>query len=698
MSTTSTNEEHPLKRQRTNSGNLPFGAFATDLFTTPGATSSGGILPSPITPSSDIGGAAGQMPPPPARSPAAPATLLRTTADASAQLLHEQQRLSADARPSITVPVFAQWYRDDRIHPIEVEAFPEFFPDPQQPSNSCNNEATYRSYRDFMINVYRSTPNRYLTATEARVRLNGDASVIIRLHEFLEHWGLINHGHPETSQVSSWELAPSAYPIVWDTPTGIKPNDAVSYQDYVKKKQAKMNPEAESEKSWSDTELRKLLEAIEKHPENPNWNEVAKQVGGNHTAEDCLLHFLRLPIQDPFLDPPLINPGFAHKLPPLPEQDTPGPSPAFSSAPSPAFSLASSAPSPGILPAPFTKHNNPNPVLSSIAFLASLVSPAVANAAAAAALKELTAELQTRVGEEIQSYRQNNAPPPNTPSPAAAAAGIGVTPPYTKDDMPGSSPSSPAMAETKESSEKDKDNEKEKEKEKETSKENENETEEKNETEKEKEKEKEKEEKPSEEDGGKKEGEDKETTKSSTNDGDNEKNDKNEKTTTTTTGATPAPTPPQSTPTVHDVRISLPKNITDLIRQKIALNSDTLTSATSALLGAASVRAHRMAAQEEVSMQLSLGKAVEAQLRKLQLKLTQFNKLDEMVQTERQHLQEQRTKMFEQKVHLAQVQQQHQQVQQQAAALQQQQATAVAQQQVPTQQLTNPGVPVQQRM
>lgn len=48
------------------------------------------------------------------------------------------------------------------------------------------------NYRNYIIKMYRENPNAYLSATECRKKLPGDICSIIRLHAFLEHWGLIN--------------------------------------------------------------------------------------------------------------------------------------------------------------------------------------------------------------------------------------------------------------------------------------------------------------------------------------------------------------------------------------------------------------------------------------------------------------------------------------------------------------------------
>lgn len=77
-----------------------------------------------------------------------------------------------------------------------------------------------------------------------------------------------------------------------------------------------------------------------------DWNKVAEHVG-TRTQDECILHFLRLPIEDPYLED--------MKLGPLSYQ-----------------------------PVPFSQQGNP--IMSTVAFLASVVDPRVASAAAKAAL------------------------------------------------------------------------------------------------------------------------------------------------------------------------------------------------------------------------------------------------------------------------------------------------------------------------
>lgn len=90
----------------------------------------------------------------------------------------------------VRIPAQSRWFRVDSIHDLEKRSLPEFF--------SCRSASktprVYKLYRDFMIDAWRQAPNRYLTATSVRRHLAGDVCAILRVHAFLEHWGLINFG------------------------------------------------------------------------------------------------------------------------------------------------------------------------------------------------------------------------------------------------------------------------------------------------------------------------------------------------------------------------------------------------------------------------------------------------------------------------------------------------------------------------
>ena len=79
-----------------------------------------------------------------------------------------------------------------------------------------------------------------------------------------------------------------------------------------------------------------------------DWNKVSAHVG-TRTQDECILHFLRLPIEDPYLEEGVGSLG------PLAYQ-----------------------------PVPFSQQGNP--IMSTVAFLAAVVDPRIAAAAAKAAL------------------------------------------------------------------------------------------------------------------------------------------------------------------------------------------------------------------------------------------------------------------------------------------------------------------------
>lgn len=91
-----------------------------------------------------------------------------------------------------------------------------------------------------------------------------------------------------------------------------------------------------------------LLQGLEMYKDD--WNKVSEHVG-SRTQDECILHFLRLPIEDPYIE------DSPSTLGPLAFQ-----------------------------PVPFSQAGNP--VMSTVAFLASVVDPRVASAAAKSALGE----------------------------------------------------------------------------------------------------------------------------------------------------------------------------------------------------------------------------------------------------------------------------------------------------------------------
>ncbi|XP_014605204.1 PREDICTED: SWI/SNF complex subunit SMARCC2 isoform X2 [Polistes canadensis] len=290
----------------------------------------------------------------------------------------------------IVVPSYSAWFDYNSIHTIEKRALSEFF----NGKNKSKTPEIYLAYRNFMIDTYRLNPTEYITSTACRRNLAGDVCAIMRVHAFLEQWGLINYQVDAESRPTPMGPPPTShFHVLSDTPSGLapvnpnppktpQPSAAKTLLDLEKKSTAILGTEekvsanamsnfglkvdqysrkpavlknkqaAGATRDWTEQETLLLLEGLELHKDD--WNKVCEHVG-SRTQDECILHFLRLPIEDPYLEE-----GGPEGLGPLAYQ-----------------------------PVPFSKAGNP--VMSTVAFLASVVDPRVAASAAKAAMEEFAA-------------------------------------------------------------------------------------------------------------------------------------------------------------------------------------------------------------------------------------------------------------------------------------------------------------------
>ncbi|XP_015787255.1 SWI/SNF complex subunit SMARCC2 [Tetranychus urticae] len=298
----------------------------------------------------------------------------------------------------IVIPSYSSWFDYKSIHPIEKRALTEFFNN----SNKSKTPEVYLAYRNFMIDSYRINPTEYLTVTACRRSLVGDVCAIHRVHSFLELWGLINfHVDPEDRPNTMGPPTTSHFNIFVDTPEGLMPIahprsvSSVSAPQQVLSLDKEVRSETDKKaktllgdsfglrmdqyeqrnaayrhkgaatitREWDEQEILLLLEAIEMYKDD--WNKVCEHVG-SRTQDECILQFLRLPIEDPYLE------------------DIGQPLPA------------------NYQSIPFSKSGNP--IMSTIAFLASVVDPRIAASAAKAAINEFA-----RLKDEASPQKLNDA-------------------------------------------------------------------------------------------------------------------------------------------------------------------------------------------------------------------------------------------------------------------------------------------------
>ncbi|GAA6031533.1 hypothetical protein JCM8097_006503 [Rhodosporidiobolus ruineniae] len=139
--------------------------------------------------------------------------------DQPKRLTTARRYLATQTHPVI-IPSYATWFSLATLHPLERRSLPEFF----NGKNRSKTPSIYKDYRDFMVHTYRLNPSEYLTVTACRRNLAGDVCAIMRVHAFLEQWGLINYQVDADTRPSS--LGPpftGHFRVLVDSPRGLAP-------------------------------------------------------------------------------------------------------------------------------------------------------------------------------------------------------------------------------------------------------------------------------------------------------------------------------------------------------------------------------------------------------------------------------------------------------------------------------------------
>lgn len=580
----------------------------------------------------------------------------------------------------IIIPSYSAWFDYNAIHTVEKRALPEFF----NGKNKSKTPEIYLAYRNFMIDTYRLNPTEYITSTACRRNLAGDVCAIMRVHAFLEQWGLVNYQVDVDSRPTPMGPPPTShFHVLADTPSGLQPvnppktpqpsaaktlldmdkkelpkkSDAdpgsifgLKLDQYARKPAALRNKTAASmTRDWTYQETLLLLEGLELYKDD--WNKVCEHVG-SRTQDECILHFLRLPIEDPYLE----DHEAGGALGPLVYQ-----------------------------PIPFSKAGNP--IMSTVAFLASVVDPRVAASAAKAAMEEfanIKDEVPANVIEQhLKSVEAAVAEGKCDPVAGLLLTGIAGTEPEKEEDDKEKKDGDKSKdekekkegedgeKETKEKDERegkedgdkadkeDKESKESKDKEPEEKVAKEDKEKEAKDAKKEEEKVAEKdvemkdvEKKDAEKDSEKKEDEAMEIDKKEGED-DEEKKDKED---------------------------DKPKEVG--AKPKVVKDAQ-LQSAAAAALAAAAVKAKHLAAVEERKIKSLVALLVETQMKKLEIKLRHFEELESTMEREREGLEYQRQQLIteRQQFHLEQLKaaefRARQQSQQRLQMEQEQQASSV---------------------
>lgn len=327
---------------------------------------------------------------------------------------------------AIVMPSYAAWFSLTKIHEVEKRSLPEFF----NQRNRSKTPDIYMKYRNFMVNTYRLNPAEYLTVTACRRNLIGDVCTIMRVHNFLDKWGMINY------QVDVEALPANVVPpftghwnVLHDTPRGLFPFKFYKGQDDPSANTlpgGKTMEEATAAASanatgtsaapaaaatmpttasnsntptvdtnskptkeevapidpgfgWTKKELLLLLEGVERF--SGDWSAIAEHVI-TKDRQACIIRFLSLSIEDRYLDNKSNGStnGSAYGVKTEDGPDRLGPLKYDTSN------------------VPFSQADNP--VMSVVSFLAELVDPKVVAAAANRSIKAMKEIVEGRPDAE----------------------------------------------------------------------------------------------------------------------------------------------------------------------------------------------------------------------------------------------------------------------------------------------------------
>ncbi|XP_023930309.1 SWI/SNF complex subunit SMARCC2 [Lingula anatina] len=583
------------------------------------------------------------------------------TEDAGKSMDHEEN--VTEQTHHIIIPSYSAWFDYNSIHAIERRALPEFF----NSKNKSKTPEVYMAYRNFMIDTYRLNSQEYLTSTACRRNLAGDVCAIMRVHAFLEQWGLINYQVDAENRPTGMGPPPTShFHVLCDTPSGLgplnpprtsQPSAAKQVMDFDKSKEREGDEKREGQtfglrtdtyaqkalkekgaatrtRDWTDQETLLLLEALEMYKDD--WNKVCEHVG-SRTQDECILHFLRLPIEDPYL-----------------EDD--GPSPLGESGPL------------TYQPIPFSQSGNP--IMTTVAFLASVVDPRVASAASKSALEEFS-KMRDEVPSVLIDQHVKNVE-------QAVAEGKQVNADYglDKSGIAGTSMEKEEIPEGEKKEGKEGEGEKKEEENKEGEKKEEEVKEEKSE-EKEEDKVKEEAMETDQEDQKPEEKEGKEEKEKDGDKDDQTDDKKEEKKEEEMQGDSTVKTEGDGASTEPSKEVAVKENITE----------SNIQAAAAAALASAAVKAKHLAAVEERKIKSLVALLVETQMKKLEIKLRHFEELESIMDREREALEYQRQQLLQerqqfhmeqlkaaeyrarqmaaQQLQIEKMQQQHQQFQQQ---------------------------------
>ena len=212
-----------------------------------------------------------------------------------------------------TKPSLPEWFSPNIVHAIEAQFLPEFFS-----GHSTRTPAVYMRIRNMIHGLYQQNTSAYVSATDARKLVAGDVCTVLRIHEFLDAFSVINYSIPSDKRPSYAPFVPinsAAFSFLRDVNLKSKVNNQiVGFGDVSSAKLV-----------WTQEIDEALLRAVSST--DGNWEEVSKSMKSlasldSFTPHACMTRFAemsinfskRQQIEDPTVQHNLLSENIPSKL------------------------------------------------------------------------------------------------------------------------------------------------------------------------------------------------------------------------------------------------------------------------------------------------------------------------------------------------------------------------------------------------
>lgn len=171
------------------------------------------------------------------------------------------------------------WYKKDGVAELERIMLPEWF----DQSAKHRTPGSYIKARETIVEMSATLANRNVTNAMVRRSVVGDAGSLLRLRNFLTHWGLINEDATNDSAPTPATLR-DKYPVPKQFNDRQRDNLVTAVVEQTTKRR----------KLDADGSFLPI-----------NWEEIALQVGDGATSDDCERNFLSIPLHEEDAERPI---------------------------------------------------------------------------------------------------------------------------------------------------------------------------------------------------------------------------------------------------------------------------------------------------------------------------------------------------------------------------------------------------------